>query len=262
MIPEGDSSPNEIKEDSKNEDDEDDAEMDGNDSKEDSSPSDEGSSASDSMENDEEQSSRHYLRKLDKLNNALKGLETELKDAKKPRKRELKPGNYARNQAKIKEDRINALKDKIKVASSKKYKYEKILKGLVDGVGDKNPAEDDDDQDDNSMSNQDEEEEEEDDEEQVDEVIEGSVVKKDVLNQPKASKYFVEFNIRQQKDFESCLIENQIVVKSQRLVVLSDMRIKDVRKYVYYSIKDKFEEIQPRNIELAYRHSIQTPIFL
>ena len=45
-------------------------------------------------------------------------------------------------------------------------------------------------------------------------------------------------------------------------MVLSSIRIKDIRKYIYYSVRDKFDEIQPRNIQLAYRTCIQTPQFL
>ena len=46
--------------------------------------------------------------------------------------------------------------------------------------------------------------------------------------------YYVEFNIKQQRNFENCIIENQIVVTPERLVCLSDIRIKDMRKFVYY----------------------------
>ena len=58
--------------------------------------------------------------------------EEDLIEAKKPRKRELKPGNYARNQAKIKEDKINAMKYTISKTLDRKKKYEKILNTLED----------------------------------------------------------------------------------------------------------------------------------
>jgi hypothetical protein len=45
--------------------------------------------------------------------------------------------------------------------------------------------------------------------------------------------YYVQFYIRQQKNFENCLIENEIVVRPEKLITLSDTRIIDLRQFVY-----------------------------
>ena len=74
--------------------------------------------------------------------------------------------------------------------------------------------------------------------------------------------YYVEFYVRQQKNFENCMISNESVVKPERIIVMSDTRIMDIRKFVYLQVKDKFHEIQTKNIELAYRKQTQTPVFL
>lgn len=49
------------------------------------------------------------------------------------------------------------------------------------------------------------------------------------------------------------MIGNEIVVKPERLIVLSDIRVIDIRKFVFLQVKDKFQQILPKNIELAYR---------
>ena len=68
-----------------------------------------------------------------------------------------------------------------------------------------------------------------------------------------STAYYVEFNVRQQRNFENCIIENAIVVTPERLVCQSDIRIKDMRKFVYYQVLEKFTQLDISNIELAYR---------
>jgi len=72
-------------------------------------------------------------------------------------------------------------------------------------------------------------------------------------SKPAKPQYYVEFNVKQQRNFENCIIENQTVVTPERLICLSDIRIKDMRKFVYYQVLDKFSQLHPNNIELAYR---------
>ena len=47
-----------------------------------------------------------------------------------------------------------------------------------------------------------------------------------------------------------------MVVTPERLVCLSNIRIKDMRKFVYYQVLDKFQQLDPSNIELAYRAKV------
>ena len=67
------------------------------------------------------------------------------------------------------------------------------------------------------------------------------------------NRYYVEFNIKQQRNFDNCIISNQIVMTPNRVITLSDIRIKDMRKFVYYQVLNKFTQLHPNNIELAYR---------
>lgn len=55
---------------------------------------------------------------------------------------------------------------------------------------------------------------------------------------------------------ENCIIGNEVVVTPERLVCLSNIRIKDMRKFVYYQVLDKFQQLDPSNIELAYRAKV------
>ena len=59
-------------------------------------------------------------------------------------------------------------------------------------------------------------------------------------NSEDQGEYYVEFNIRQQRNVENCIIGNEVVVTPERLVCLSNIRIKDMRKFVYYQVLDKF----------------------
>jgi hypothetical protein len=83
------------------------------------------------------------------------------------------------------------------------------------------------------------------------------------VKQPKPtthySNFYVEFYVRQQKNFENCMIGNEIVVKPVRIIALSDTRITDIRKFVFLQVKDKFQLILAKNIELAYRVQVSTP---
>jgi hypothetical protein len=65
--------------------------------------------------------------------------------------------------------------------------------------------------------------------------------------------YYVEFNLKQQRNVENCIIGNQIVVTPERLICLSNIRVKDLRLFVYYQVRDRFALLDPSNIELAYR---------
>ena len=58
------------------------------------------------------------------------------------------------------------------------------------------------------------------------------------------------------------MIGNEIVVKPERLIVLSDTRVIDIRKFVFLQVKDKFQQILPKNVELAYRRQVATPLYL
>lgn len=76
----------------------------------------------------------------------------------------------------------------------------------------------------------------------------------------KYQKYYVEFNIKQQRNYEKCIIDNNQVVKpSLHIKCLSDIRVKDIRKFVYHQVKDLFSQLDPSNIELAYRRKVPTP---
>lgn len=57
----------------------------------------------------------------------------------------------------------------------------------------------------------------------------------------------------QQRNFENCIIQNQIVVVPNHIVCLSDIRVRDMRKFVYYTVLEKFSQLHPNNIELAYK---------
>lgn len=70
---------------------------------------------------------------------------------------------------------------------------------------------------------------------------------------PEEEDYYIEFNIKQQKRFENCIIDNQAVVTPERLICLSNIRILDMRKFVYFRVLDNFHELDISNIELAYR---------
>lgn len=84
------------------------------------------------------------------------------------------------------------------------------------------------------------------------------------VKQPKHqyTNYYVEFFVRQQKNFENCMIGNEIVVKPERIIALSKTRLVDIRKFVYLQVKDKFQLIMPKNIELAFRKQVETPKYL
>jgi len=117
----------------------------------------------------------------------------------------LKPGNYARNQAKIKEDKINAIKYQIGKNIERKKKYEKVLKQLEDKEDDDEERENEEEESvskegessDQSQSSSEEENEDEHEEE----IIESSFIKRDNLlgyfdQGQMVEKYYVEFNIR------------------------------------------------------------------
>jgi len=70
--------------------------------------------------------------------------------------------------------------------------------------------------------------------------------------------FYVEFNLRQQRNFEMCRIGNQQVMQPLHLVCLSNIRVKDVRKFVFMYVRHQFKKLTKRNIELAYRK--KTPL--
>lgn len=72
---------------------------------------------------------------------------------------------------------------------------------------------------------------------------------------PDPSAYYVEFNLKQQKNFENCRIGNREVMQPLHLVCLSNIRIKDVRKFVFLYVRPHFKKLTKRNIELAYRRT-------
>lgn len=47
------------------------------------------------------------------------------------------------------------------------------------------------------------------------------------------SNYNIEFFIRQQKNFENCLIDNEIVVRPEKLVTLCQTKVMDIRQFVF-----------------------------
>lgn len=77
------------------------------------------------------------------------------------------------------------------------------------------------------------------------------------LDQASKPRYYVEFNIKQQRNFERCIIDKQILMTPNRVITWSDIRIKDMRKFVYYQVLDHFSQLHPNNIELAYRVKIE-----
>lgn len=75
-----------------------------------------------------------------------------------------------------------------------------------------------------------------------------------ILESSHSPPYYVEFIIKQQRNFDQCIIDKQIVVVPERLICLSNILIKDIRKFVFYRVLDKFSQLHPNNIDLAYRH--------
>ena len=75
----------------------------------------------------------------------------------------------------------------------------------------------------------------------------------EIPSDPVDDAYYVEFNLKQQRNVENCIIGNQIVVTPERLICLSNIRVKDLRLFVYYQVRDRFALLDPSNIELAYR---------
>lgn len=69
------------------------------------------------------------------------------------------------------------------------------------------------------------------------------------------SAYYVEFNLKQQMNFENCRIGNKEVMQPLHLVCLSNIRVKDVRKFVFLYVRQHFKKLTKRNIELAYRRT-------
>ena len=55
---------------------------------------------------------------------------------------------------------------------------------------------------------------------------------------PEDEDYYIEFNMKQQRKFENCIIDNQSVIKPERLICLSNIRISDMRKFVYFRVLD------------------------
>ena len=44
----------------------------------------------------------------------------------------------------------------------------------------------------------------------------------------------------------------------ERLVCLSNIRVRDLRLFVYYQVLERFAQLDPSNIELAYRFITST----